>query len=416
MKLVHAADLHIDSPLRGLERYEGAPVERIRQASRRAVENLIALCIEEEASLLVLAGDIFDGDWRDYGTGLFFARQLARLREAGVSAVMVRGNHDAVSQVTKNLRLPDDVRELGSRKPETVVYESLGIAVHGQSYAGRTVDADLTLGYPAPLPGLVNIGLLHTSLTGREGHADYAPTTPDRLRALRYDYWALGHVHQREVVDRDPWIVFPGNLQGRHVKEQGSKGASLVEIAGGRVTSVEHRALDVVRFAQEAVDLTDVDHVDDALEVARARVEELQEAADGRLLGVRLVFRGASRAHEELVLGPERFEAELRRIANELPDVWLERVSTQTEPRVDLAALAARGDALGALVASLTELRGDEARLAELMKGFGDLPKRLPRELAERGFRLDDPAVVAEALRDVEHMLLSRLLGRSEEP
>src|SRR5262245_9649681 len=109
MRFVHAADLHLDSPLRGLERYEGAPVDEIRGSTRHALDNLVALCRTEGASLLVLAGDLYDGDWRDFNTGLFFASRMVRLREAGVRVVWVRGNHDAQSRITQNLRLPDGV-------------------------------------------------------------------------------------------------------------------------------------------------------------------------------------------------------------------------------------------------------------------------------------------------------------------
>src|SRR5262245_40932061 len=111
MKIVHAADIHLDSPLRGLVRYEGAPVERIRGATRRALENLVGLCEQEQAGLLLIAGDLFDGDWRDYSTGLFFVAQMARLRQAGTQVVMLRGNHDAESQIARSLRLPENVRE-----------------------------------------------------------------------------------------------------------------------------------------------------------------------------------------------------------------------------------------------------------------------------------------------------------------
>src|SRR5437762_1880645 len=139
MKIVHAADLHLDSPMRGLLRYEGAPVQAIRDATRRALENLVDLCLDEKAALLVVAGDVFDGNWRDYNTGLFFAAQMSRLRAASVDVVLLRGNHDAASQITRNLRLPDNVRELSVDRPETIAFELLGIAVHGQVFATRSV-------------------------------------------------------------------------------------------------------------------------------------------------------------------------------------------------------------------------------------------------------------------------------------
>src|SRR5688572_31835875 len=129
MKFVHAADLHIDSPLRGLDRYPGAPVEQIRGATRRALENLVSLCLTEEVDLLLLAGDIYDGDWKDYSTGLFFAAQLSRLRAARVDVVLLYGNHDAESQLTRHLELPENARRLDPRRPESVVFERLGVAV-----------------------------------------------------------------------------------------------------------------------------------------------------------------------------------------------------------------------------------------------------------------------------------------------
>ncbi|MCC6527752.1 MAG: DNA repair exonuclease [Polyangiaceae bacterium] len=413
MKLVHAADLHVDSPLVGLERYEGAPTERIRQASRRALENLVALCLAERASLLLLAGDVFDGDWRDYATGLFFARQMKLLGEAGVQVVMVRGNHDAASHMSRALELPSNVHELASRSPETRIFDELGVAVHGQSFPGRSVEQDLTARYPLPTPGLFNIGLLHTSLDGREGHDSYAPTTSATLASKGYDYWALGHVHAREVVAQDPWIVFPGNLQGRHVREAGPRGATLVEVDAGRVVAVEARTLDVVRFAVASVDLGAVDMASghDFVDVARARLADAHVAAEGRLCVVRIVAKGAGRAHAALGGDPERWEAELRRAANELDGVWLERLVVRSTLPGSAADFALRPDVVGQLLRALGEARADPARLAELFDDFAELRRKLPAELRERGFRLDAPEHLVEPLGDVEGLLLSRLLG-----
>ncbi|MEN9581183.1 MAG: hypothetical protein RJA70_4192, partial [Pseudomonadota bacterium] len=217
MKIVHAADLHVDSPLTGLARYEGAPVDQIRGATRRAFENLVQLCLDEEVQLLLLAGDLFDGEWKDYTTGLFFVGQLLRLKPAGIPVVLVKGNHDAASVVTRHLTLPSHVTELSSRAPETRLFEQLGIAVHGQSYAERAEYNNLAANYPDALPGCLNIGLLHTCVTGRAGHEPYAPCGLEGLLAKNYDYWALGHIHEREILHEDPWVVFPGNLQGRHM-------------------------------------------------------------------------------------------------------------------------------------------------------------------------------------------------------
>ena len=219
--------------------------------SRRLVE----LAIEERVAFVLLAGDLYDGDWKDYNTGLFFVAQMRRLADAGIPVFLVSGNHDAASQITKRLSLPPNVHHHASRQPETVELPDYDVAIHGQSFAARRVPDDLAAGYPQADRGRFEIGLLHTSLDGRPGHADYAPCTVEGLRAKGYAYWALGHVHQREIVPAAiPGSSFPGNLQGRHARETGGKGASLVSVDHGRVVDVVHHDLDVVRWARVEVD------------------------------------------------------------------------------------------------------------------------------------------------------------------
>ena len=419
MKIVHAADLHLDSPLRGLERYEGAPVERIREATRRAMENLTDLCLTEGAKLLLIAGDLYDGTWKDYSTALFFTRQLSRLRQADVRVVLVRGNHDAASQVTRYLELPENAVELGTARPETRVFEELGIAVHGQGFPRRAVTEDLASGYPAALPDLLNIGLLHTALDGRPGHEPYAPTRLETLASKGYDYWALGHIHTRDVVSREPWVVFPGNLQGRHARETGPKGATLISVEDTRIVRVEPRALDVARWARCAVDVGGSDTPDAVLERVRQGMEQAHAEADGRILAVRVELIGQATVHGELMGEPERWDAELRALAADLAEdsIWLERLVVSTLPDVDTEALAAREDVLGQVARALLTLRRDVGNQAALLERFSDLRSKLPAEVSEGadGLRLDDPETIAQALDDVERLLLPRLLAVGDE-
>jgi DNA repair exonuclease SbcCD nuclease subunit len=414
MKFVHAADLHIDSPLRGLGRYEGAPTARLRSATRRALENLVALCIEEQAAFLLLAGDVFDGTWKDFSTGLFFMAQMSRLREAGIPVVIVRGNHDAQSSVAKSLRLPDNVRELSSRKPDTIELADAGTCVHGQSFAQRAITDDLAARYPDAVRGAFNIGLLHTCLDGREGHDPYAPTTLETLRAKGYDYWALGHVHEREVLSNEPWVVFPGNLQGRHARETGAKGASVVTVENGAVTGVEHRPLDVVRWEHIVVDATEAT---DALEIADRTRDALVKKAEGagdRLLAARIVISGATRANAAIRSDVEHFVAQLRAAATDgLGDgVWLEKILVHTRSILDLARVREEAGAVGHLARRLAVIKDDPKELAELAAVFAELDKKLPNELreGEGSLVLTDAATLRAIVEDVEHMLLPRLL------
>ncbi len=267
MRFIHCADLHLDSPLRGLERYEGAPAQDMREATRRSFTNIIDLALEREVDFVLVAGDVFDGDWLDFNTGLFFANQLRRLADADIRVFIVRGNHDALSKISKAVPLPKNVHVFKSSKPETVVDENLGYAIHGQSFTTAAVIDDLAAQYPDAHSGLLNIGLLHTALSGREGHEPYAPTTPEKLASKGYHYWALGHVHNREVVRENPWIVFPGNSQGRNAREIGEKGCIVVEgDAEDGIRSVEFVATDVARWQHLTIDATDVTTLDDLQE------------------------------------------------------------------------------------------------------------------------------------------------------
>lgn len=414
MKFLHAADLHLDSPLRGLERYEGAPVEQLRGATRRALQNLVDFCLTDDVRLLLIAGDLYDGDWRDYSTALFFAAQMARLRSAGVRVVWVRGNHDAASRITRHLRLPENVVELSTRRPQSLVLEDLGVVVHGQGFAKRAVTDDLAVDFPDALAGMLNIGLLHTCATGREGHESYAPCALPTLVGKGYDYWALGHVHAREVLCQDPWVVFPGNLQGRHAREVGAKGATLVECEGGRVVEVSHQVLDAVRWCLVDVEASEAASADDVVDLARVRLAAAHAAAEGRPLAARVRIVGASRAHDELVTDFEHWQNAVRAVGIDVAvdEIWVEKVLVQTDPEGGGGKLADRHDAVAELLRSLRAAQADEDRQSELAALFNDLRARLPAELREGpdALRLDDPQTIREALRDVERLLLPRLL------
>ncbi len=413
MKFVHAADLHIDSPLRGLARYEGAPVEAVRGATRRAFENLIDLCLEENADLLLLAGDIYDGDWKDYGTGLFFLNQLARLRAADIPVVLLRGNHDAESRITKHLKFPENVHELSVSAPSSIDLPKIGVRVHGQGFPTRAVTSDLAATYPDATRGAFNIGLLHTAVGGRPGHENYAPCELPTLIAKGYDYWALGHVHSREVLSTAPHVVFSGNLQGRHMRETGAKGATVVTVQDGRIASVEHRALDVVRWQKVCTDVTGATNGHDVVDLARASLERALAGAEGRVLAARVLLEGTSPAHATLRTNLEQYTSEIRLVAGDLGgEVFIENVVVATQSPLDLAAVRAQDDAIGQLARSLHAMKNDPGAHALLAAELADLTQRLPLKLRE-----GDDAVVLDARRiealiaDVEASLIPRLLA-----
>lgn len=412
MKILHAADLHLDSPLGGLEFYEGAPVEEVRSATRRALSGLVDYCLTERVALLLIAGDLYDGDWRDYSTGLFFMQQMARLADASAEVVWVRGNHDAQSQITRHLSPPPHVHELAVSEAESLVLEQLGVVVHGRSYAVRDTRDNLLSDYPARIPGLLNIGLLHTAVDGREPHARYAPCTLDQLRACSYDYFALGHVHAREVLSTDPWVVFPGNLQGRHVRESGPKGATLIDAPAGRIVDVQHVDFDVVRWDVTRVDAKGCESFEAVLERAVAALDTAKSAAKGRVLATRVEIVGETVAHVSLLKQSERLKAQVRLDSLMTGGVYVEDVRIRTS----LPALqAAPGPSEDAFL-QLTENLAERVRRAETEEEREDFAQRLKQGLDAIPIELlrDQLTDLPEILADAERLLVARLLDQDE--
>ena len=413
-KFLHAADIHLDSALHGLERYEGAPVAEIRSATRRAFDNLIELAIEEEVAFLLLAGDLYDGDWKDYNTGLYFIGRMARLREAGIRVFVVAGNHDAASLITRHLRLPDNVRMFSTRHPERIILDDLNTAVHGQGFAHRSVTEDLSRGYPQGDPQRFNIGLLHTCLDGKPGHEPYAPCSVAGLRSKGYHYWALGHVHSREEVCREPWILFPGNIQGRHIREAGAKGCTLVAVENGVVARVEHRDLDVMRWSLCEVDVSGSATVDEIYQQVRETLQSAADAAAGRPVAARLVLRGATSTHAALHADRQHWVQEYRALASALggAGIWLEKVSLSTSAGIGADQVILRDDALGGLLRAVNALELDASTADRLAAELSTLRHRLPAELlgGEDPFDPTDPALLKDALVDIKELLINRLL------
>ena len=408
-RFIHAADIHLDSPLRGLANYETAPAEVIRNACRRAFENLVDLAIDKDVSFVLLAGDLYDRDWKDFNTGIFMSRQVGRLDKAGIRVLAVTGNHDAANRITKALALPKNMVFFPTSKPRTEELDGLQVqvAVHGQGFRTQHVNENLASGFPNASEGMFNIGLLHTSLDGREGHDVYAPCTAQDLRSKGYQYWALGHVHKFEVVEKDPWIVFPGCVQGRNIRETGPKGCVLVTVEDRAVTSAEFRELDVMRWELCTVDLTDVADNAELLDRTREAMINVQSAADCPI-AMRVRLEGVTTANE-IAARPVQVEQQIRALAAELgdEDLWVEKVRFAVSRKLDLAKVLEEDGPLASLLTEIIagEINGQDELVA-------DIRQKLPLEAvsAETGLDLDNPEYVAGLVRQAKEMLVGRLL------
>ena len=414
-KFIHAADVHLDSPLRGLSRYESAPAESIRDACRRAFENLVDLAIAERVAFVLLAGDLYDGNWKDYNVGIFLSRQMGRLGQHDISVFTVAGNHDAANRMTKALENPANMTILSSRKVETIRLDELEVAIHGRSFGMQHVDENLAAGFPAAEKGLFNIGLLHTSLDGREGHAVYAPCSTDDLRSKSYQYWALGHIHKQEFVSEDPWIVFPGCIQGRHIREADAKGCVLVTVEDGAVSAVEKYPLDVLRWVKCSIDLSNANEMREVLERTRKSIENERASAEGRPIAMRIRFEGATSISDEIAAFPERFEQQIKALGAEVAGdgLWVERVENTAVGKLDLESTLSGESAFGKLLKDILATPHNPDEISGLKDVIADLRQKIPSEAfgADSVLNLDENQTVERLVEEAKNMLVGRLLS-----
>jgi len=417
-KFIHAADIHLDSPLQRLDRYEGVPVEAFRRSTRRAFENLIDLARSESVAFVLIAGDLFDGDWKDYNSGLYLVSQMNRLKDAGIPVFITAGNHDAAGTITKSLRFPDNVVVMSSKHPETQCLDEYPVAVHGQSFSMPAVKTDLSKNYPKPVDGHYNIGLLHTCATGREGHEPYAPCSLEGLQSKGYHYWALGHVHGYEVLSENPHIIFCGNTQGRHVRESGAKGCVLVTVEDSLETTHEFRSLDVVRWE---IALVDVEGAEDAYAIIDRVGKELEVLSTrnmGHQMAIRVEIIGKTPAHDEILENVERWTNEVRAISLGFGSdaIWIEKIKFNTRSPFSETQVEIQDGAVGELVKLFRELEVDKAARHDLREVLADIERKLPHEMKSGGESLDfrGEEWMKSLLVQARQMLLKQMRGKGE--
>ncbi|ATB43385.1 DNA double-strand break repair protein Mre11 [Cystobacter fuscus] len=368
-KFVHAADLHLDTPFRGVPVDSGL-LGAFQQATFRAFSRIVDLCLRERVAFLLLAGDLFDMKDRSVRARLALRRELERLHVAGIQTFIVHGNHDPLSGDTGALGLPESVKVFGAGWEEAEVRREgrLVCRVQGISYPDAEVRENLSARFGRTAPDFT-VGLLHANLGGVEGHANYAPCTLEDLAARGLDYWALGHVHTRAEypLPGGAVAVYPGNPQGRHVNETGERGCVLVEVEDGR-TRRRFVPVDTVRWHRLEVPLTGLASLDALVAALLERVDaDCSAELEGHAVRLTLTDRGP--LHRELVRPDAlaQLEAEVReQLARRHPPVLLESLRDASRPALDLAAVRLAGGFSGTLLAEAEALTADPEALAAL--------------------------------------------------
>lgn len=412
LRFLHAADVHLDSPLLGLGSLDEETANALRGVTREALTALVEEALKNAVHFVVFAGDLYDGTQRDVRTALFFHQQIARLTREGIPVVVLHGNHDAATELRK---LPEHplIHTFPHRKPSTIRLERLNVALHGQSFAQPSVVENLVDGYPEPERNAINIGVLHTALEGNALHASYAPCTVGQLCAKGYQYWALGHVHEHRIVSEAPWVVFPGNLQGRKVNEPGAKGAVLVTVDDGE-WHVERTLVDVVRWDVLSLDVSSASTLDDVAQLARPALEQMLNALPGdRGMAVRVRLTGATPIHGQLWGAEARIRDDLLLVAAQLGNrVYLEKV--RNESNALSAPTCGEGEGvLDDLKGYFEQATADPEFLALLKRDTDVFLARCPSEVREEvdAARALRDGKVADLLSEVIPVLDTRVRG-----
>jgi DNA repair protein SbcD/Mre11 len=379
LRFIHTADLHLGSPFKGLQ---GLPEElrtRVRDSTLESFSGIVDMAILERVDFVVIAGDVYDAADRSLRAQLRFQHEMERLAEHGIAAFVIHGNHDPLEAGSRaQLRLPESVHIFSAQEVESVPVDKRGrgtiACIHGISYAKAAVTENLALRYRRAPDNLFQLGLLHANVDGEPGHDNYAPCHRKELSAVGLDYWALGHIHTRRVLQEAPAIVYPGNPQGRSIRETGPRGCYLVEVGEAGDIRLDFRVMDQLRWNELHIPIDGLETEQELRERIRERMEQAQGAAAGRPVMARLLFSGRGKLHNLLqkdALMEEWISTLREEELSQQPGgawVWIESHRVRSGLPIDLAGLLAENGFLGDLLRLSEELTQDEAELAGFVK------------------------------------------------
>ncbi|WP_123041190.1 metallophosphoesterase family protein [Cohnella candidum] len=357
---VHAADLHLDSPFKGLGKVPDAVRESLRESTFGSFRRLVDTAVLEGADFVVLAGDLYDMADRSLRAQLRLQRMLTELADEGIGVFAVHGNHDPESGRQARLDWPAGIRVFGSGTVECAEARrrdgTLAAHVYGISYPTAAVTDNLALRFAKREGAPFHLALLHANVDGDPGHDNYAPCRLAELVGAGFDYWALGHVHDRRVLHEYPHVVYPGNIQGRNIRETGPKGAYVVRVSDTGEIRMDFRDTAEVLWREVSVSIEGLEREQQLKERLLRAAEEARAGAAGRPVILRAKLVGSGALHRQLLRDSlaEEWLEELREWLGS-PDerddwVWPESLVVRTSREADLAAIGEEDGFLGELV------------------------------------------------------------------
>lgn len=411
IKLIHTADVHLDSPLQTLALRDPDLREKVQCASRNAFTCIVEQAIEQQVTAVLIAGDLFDGAARSAKTAAFLLAELSRLNEAGIQVFYIKGNHDALNPLTGETTLPENVHVFDG-DGGMVQLVGCDVWIHGVSFSEKKAEKSLVGKFSTPVPDAINIGMLHTSLNGSALHDVYAPCTVQELIDTGFNYWALGHIHKRQVHCEAPWIVMPGIPQGRDIGEPGPQSATLVTIDDGRITTSEFPTSSI-EFTTLQLNVTALEEAPELQVLAKNALQELIASlrSDDGIVRVRL--QGQNSLRWQWLRDREQWIESFNLLCRQTDRLWMEKLIFDID---DTPKPVADASALGELSGLMSTIRGEEAFNEAAIKLIDEVLSALPA--SERSKLLPNEQSQRELAASLsaqgEEQLLAIMKGVSE--
>ena len=376
IKFIHCADLHLDSPFQGLTTKEPSLADRFKHATNEAFVKIIDLCLAEKVDFLTIGGDTFDGADRSLCAQILLRDQFERLHKANIPVVIVAGNHDPLSDWLTEIRFPKNVHLLAGDKVEKVPIKKDGkviTTIHGISYKVRDVKENLSLKFQAKEKDVLSIGLLHANVGARKEHAPYSPCTISDLRAGNMDLWLLGHIHTPEVICKDPFILYPGNIQGRHINEDGPRGCYFIKVDSNYKTSYEFKPVQNILWKQEEVNIKKITTSLELVDLLSDKCEEELSnlTKDEKGIVIRWKLTGSSSLYHELTMTDkieETKEILIERFFNQAPFIFPESIRLLIKPDKKTEDFVNQENFIGDFLRLAGQVKDDEQMKNELLE------------------------------------------------
>jgi DNA repair exonuclease SbcCD nuclease subunit len=381
---VHAADLHLGCPFRGIEKVKPEVAAALRQATYTAFNRIIDLAIRSQSAFVLFAGDIYNSGEGNLKARLAFRDGIARLHDAGIHSFIIRGNHDPLDDVSRKATWPDTCWVFPDTGAEPQAVRANGdvlAVVYGLSFGRAKEEDNLARLYPRLGSGPLRVALLHCNCGAVTGHDPYAPCTLDDLTDSSFDYWALGHIHKPGVLrDSGPSVVYAGSSQGLDPSETGPRGCYLVQVDEHGKATPAFREVAPVRWEWLSQEIAGLEKEDQLIDALSARVDATRREAEDRsvLLRISLIGRGPMHDWAQDPSNLEVLSERLSRLDAGSQFCWIESIRSQTRPDIDLQERALAGDLLGDFLTLADEIAGLEAVPRSLL----DTLKKVSGEVA----------------------------------